>query len=1039
MQISDFLRYCAVFALSISAAVARPLPELSPQRVLEGDQFASQFGYGSAPAGDVNGDGFADAIIGAYQFGTSPPSGTAFIFYGGNQVIGPNPDATLTVDNPLARFGWSVDGAGDINGDGFSDVLIGAPFFDGLATNSGAAFVYLGGPAGPGLTADFVIDMGQADAEVGSGVTVAGDLNGDGYSDIAVGAPRFDADFPDAGAVFVYYGSETGIGSTPDLVVEGNASSIYLGYDLSGVGDTNGDGYDDLIVGAYGAQNAAGAVYLFYGGAAGIDPQQATVFDSPLVGGELGRHVAGPGDLNGDGFADIVGGAPAYSNGVSNEGAVFVFYGSPTGIDPAGAIVLESDRFDTKLGSGVADAVDLDGDGYADLVTGAEFYDDGELNEGAFYVWFGGRTPVGGEPDIIYQSDDRNSRFGSNVASLGDLDGDGDDELAIASRFFGADNSGETGAAFIFYGAAGIVATQPDQEFEGSSAFSYLGRGLNVRGDLDGDGYDDLLFGAYGQTGSQPYQGASYFIYGNSNHVANVPDGTLTSNTPSANLGYAADSGQDLNGDGYADVVIGAYGDPTYTYAGRVYIFGGGPSGIDADAPTVLESPTTDSEYGFSVAQVGDVDSDGFADLVIGAPAAGGVDGACHFYSGTGAGGFVSSGSPLTINAPGARFCNAIAGAGDVNGDGFSDVIVGAERFSSTGIETGAALLYLGGNEGLDPNPTRFETGGDYNYLGSAVAGNIDINNDGYDDLVFGASGYANGTGAAYTYLFTGAGLKRKGGVSPGDPLIGPVPGGGFGTSVSGAGDLNGDGYGDVLVGAPGGNGAVYVHLGSETGLEPTPAVIIEGTQADAGFGDSVAGGGDLNGDGFADFVLGARFHDGAETDAGKASVFYGGGSGRACLLSQLDDASTRVIPPGSKTDRSDGFKVRLESCSSRGRELASIEIEICAAGQTFGTGDCIVQRSPEWTDLGSDGRAPIDIAIGGLAEGTAYRWRARSLFLPLNSRLDSPPTPVPGRWRRPGAAARGVDIRTPTDAVFSDGFEEPTIALEAKPTRNSD
>jgi hypothetical protein len=313
-------------------------------------------------------------------------------------------------DQEGAFLGASVSSAGDVNGDGYADVIVGAPAYDAGEIDEGAAFVFLGSVSGIGqgdtATARAQLESDQAGARLGTSVSSAGDANGDGYADVIVGAIRYDAGETDEGAAFVFLGSTSGIGdghaASAHVQLESDQAGAYFGASVSSAGDVNGDGYADVIEGAvyYDAgESSEGAAFVFLGSSSGIGDGHAASANARLEsdeeGAELGISVSSAGDVNGDGYADVIAGAWLYDNGpYDNTGAAFVFAGSAAGIADGHAADaharLNSYNDWILFGSSVSSAGDVNGDGFSDVIVGAPLYFSGQSQvEGAALVFLG--------------------------------------------------------------------------------------------------------------------------------------------------------------------------------------------------------------------------------------------------------------------------------------------------------------------------------------------------------------------------------------------------------------------------------------------------------------------------------------------------------------------------------------------------------------------------------------------------------------------------------------------------------------------------
>jgi len=438
------------------ATTAGPLTEMWHD---EANKTSARFGTSVAPAGDVDGDGYADIIVGARWYtNLQDREGTATLYRG--TPFGLTFAAWTTESNQeFSYYGTSVASAGDVNADGFSDVIVGAPEYDNGVVFGGRAYVYLGSAGGPSVTPIWTVSPGVAGAGLGSSVASAGDVNGDGKDDVIVGAPTYQGTFPDEGKAFVYYGSTTGVGATAAWSASGGQASSGFGNAVSSAGDVNGDGFDDVIVGAPGygnGESGEGKVSLFLGSGGGLSATPAWTAEGGQLDAALGTSVAGAGDVNGDGFDDVIVGAPGFDNGEADEGAAFLFLGTASGLETAPAWSAESDQAGARFGISVSSAGDVNGDGLSDLLVGASLYDVTTTNEGRAYLYLGGAGGPTLSPVKVLSGDQASAEYGSSVAGAGDVDGDGAGDLLVGAPRYDNGNSDE-GRAYAYEGETTLL------------------------------------------------------------------------------------------------------------------------------------------------------------------------------------------------------------------------------------------------------------------------------------------------------------------------------------------------------------------------------------------------------------------------------------------------------------------------------------------------------------------------------------------------------------------------------------------------------
>jgi len=598
-------------------------------------------------------------------------------------------------------------------------------------------------------------------------------VDGDGYADIAIGAYNFDGGLADEGAVYIHRGGQNGINVVADKVIEGNQQNAQFGWAVASAGDVNGDGYGDLLVGARYFDNNhvnEGAAFVYHGSSLGLNTTTASMIESNQGDAWLGSAVSSAGDVNGDGYSDIMVGAYAYDGGNTDEGMAFVYHGSADNIGSVEKSTLNKLSSGALGGSSVSNAGDIDGDGLDDIIVGAPNYDGGQVGEGAAFICFG-NSAFGTNPNTIltFQTNELNAHVGGSVSGAGDVNGDGYDDLIIGAT--GAANGVQKGAAYILHGYSGGVNVAVPAK---TLSFGNQGFGTSVSdaGDINRDGYDDVIVGVpfYSNAGAN-LCGAAMIYLGSGNGVT-VPGTIVTSGQAGAKMGNSLDNAGDLNGDGYSDIVVGASAASYQKNAeGAVYIWHGSSTGIPTNTiyTKYFQSNQADAEMGISVAGAGDVNGDGFGDLIVGSHKfdSGQTDeGIANVYFGSSTGCNAQNKTTLEVNQNIAYFGKSVGGAGDVNGDGYDDVIVGAPYYDGQAPNGGGIFVFRGSPAGIgtssifSPTSTQAEA-----HMGESVAGAGDLNGDGYGDILVGLPDYdqngSNNGGVAWAY-FGNNGLAGK-------------------------------------------------------------------------------------------------------------------------------------------------------------------------------------------------------------------------------------------------------------------------------------
>lgn len=999
-------------ALALSA-VEVVASDVSPQWSfsLSGTHLGATFGDVVATAGDVNGDGYSDTLVGAPSYdGAITDQGAVFLFLGSENGLASTPAWSVLGTQPSEALGVSVATAGDVNADGYADVVVGSLLFQNGQTSEGAAFVYLGSAAGLALTPAWTVEGNQAGALFGHSVAFAGDVNSDGFSDVVVGAMNASFGQVAEGRVSLFRGSNVGLATTAAWTWESNQALAAFGASVNTAGDVNGDGFADLVIGAPGfddGENDEGQVYVVHGSAGASSPMPQWFRQSDQSGAFYGASVSTAGDVDGDGFADVIVGAPAFDFAFVDEGQAFLHRGSATGVVTNPAWIGRANQASAFYGTSVATAGDVNGDGHGDVVLGAP-----QLGQGRVFVHCGFKTglaltaswnsaPIAGV----------SQRIGDCVATAGDVDGDGLSDVVVGAPL------GGTGSAYVFRGFALDPAFVATWSSPGVNAGSSHGAALANAGDVNGDGCADVLVGAPTYTDQDSEEGRAVLSYGSPGSTFFFEAWEAQGDQAFAHFGASLAGIGDVNGDGYDDVAIGA---PGYVNGpgeeGAVFVHFGGATGLGVTPAWFAFGDQPQGQFGSSVAAAGDVNADGYADLVVGAPAfdlgeAG--EGAAFLYLGSEFGLGFAPARVFDADQAFASFGFRVAGAGDVDRDGFSDVIVGAPLFDAGQLDEGAAFVHrgdLGGSSTSAELVLQCDRVGAR--FGGAVAGAGDVDGDGFSDVVVGADHDSNGEaneGRVYAYRGTSTGpnpvaswIVESNGI-----------GANFGASVASADDADGDGISDVVVGAPRfattgiPRGAAFLYRGSTTGLDAIAAWSVVGGDANANYGAAVASGGDIDGDGDPELVIGAPQQHTFGVEFGAIHQFLGnGGVGVGQMQRQarpdtLAPIALRAAMPATT------FVARRRVKSPFGRGHVRLQVEAKPQTTAF---DGRGLSSSAIVDAGVSG---IDVALNVSipAAATPVHWRSRV----EHDGVSTPFLPA-GRWRSFGSiASTEAQLRTST------------------------
>ncbi len=919
-----------------------------------------QLGHSVSSAGDVNGDGFDDVIMGAEGYSFS------YVLFGKANGFA----ATMDLSSLDGHDGFRLDGAGtsvssvgDVNGDGFDDVIVTGV---NITNASGSCYVIFGSNTGFDATLDvsdldgsngFRLDGENADFGLGWTVSDAGDINGDGIDDLLIGAPISGIYHEDSGTSYVVLGRTSGFDAQIDLSdlngrngfrLNGENLGDYAGSSVSGAGDVNNDGFDDLIIGTDITDGGTGSSYVIFGsadvtgnqslteiaGTAAADHLQGTTAAEYLSAGADDDMLAGGGGADkfdgGEGddvisladldFAAIDGGAGNDTLQLSGSGMNLDF---------------------TQLKDQIhhVENIDLYGKGDNSLTLTADSVPN-------FTEVFGGSGEIlGGFSSLTIQGSqgDRVRILDANWVDVGVDDGYHTYKSLKGTLHVREDVQVDfvQGVEHSF-NLASLDGTNGFR-LDGENIDDRFGNSVSDAGDVNGDGFDDVIVSAPGVKSHGNPVGSSYVVFGRvSGFDANISVSGLDGSNGfrlDGSSGQVSSAG-DINGDGFGDVIIGAGDDhQNGSDSGISHVVFGKASGFDPS----MNLSSLDGNNGFhldgpstSVSSAGDINGDGVDDLIVGGlklDSNGHSIGSSSYIVFGKNSGFTASIDLSGLNGnDGFRLDGSsgpVSSAGDVNGDGIADLIIGAPNADSNAGDSGSSYIVFGKASGFGAqmdlsslnghNGFRLDGENKDDLSGSSVSDAGDINGDGFDDVIIGATGADFGgehSGSSYVVFGHALGFDAAIDLSSldgrnGFRLDSKEAFNYSGGSVSGAGDINGDGYDDLIIGSSTDYflSHSYVIFGKASGFDAQISLnnlTSDGFRLDDDnpmiFGSSVSGAGDINGDGLDDLVVGApKSVSGSEYyTAGRSYVIFGsrdfGSGGGGSELPEIvgtDDADT--------------------------------------------------------------------------------------------------------------------------------------------------
>jgi hypothetical protein len=912
--------------------------------------------------GDINGDGIRDILVGSY-------ADEVFVVFGSTSHFEASVNSLMSlmpiaIHGTASDLGWTtMSNSGDCNGDGIADIVLGS----GQASGSvGAVYVLFGSPGlvfgdiylsslTPGQG---IIIQGENQYDyLGYAVNSDGDCNGDGLADIIMTAPGYSP----YGLVYVIYGSNSLSSFTLSNLNVATGIRITLGdyatpEKVTMGADVNQDGFHDLLIAYPTADDNAGRVYLVYGSASLTNINLATVTSSsiavlfqpgPASSFALGDQICFAGDMNGDGFPEII---IADGGGFSK---IYIIYGSNSivnipdvnNLSPSQGAVLTLSPGTQPFVLSLSAGADFNGDGRADLLIGAYgsyyndfaaviygsssmnniFYDSPQPSQGMLF-----QGPVG-------------SYIGQDVVNMGDVNGDSVPDLLIGAP----ENDG---GFYLVKGQESVLPTTmaPTQvptktpsmvpTFIPTKTPSMLPTASPTTvptksptaGPTQSPTKQPTIIPTVGPTVTPSRVPTACPTRSPTNQPTQIPSGqapgipTIAPSRVSAldlttapasisshltgfgylYLGVKLSAGGDINGDGIRDILVGSYADEVFVVFGSTSHFEASVNSLMSLMPIAIHGTASDLGW-TTMSNSGDCNGDGIADIVLGSGQASGSVGAVYVLFGSP--GLVFGDIYLSSLTPGQGIIiqgenqydylgYAVNSDGDCNGDGLADIIMTAPGYSPYGL-----VYVIYGSNSLSSftlSNLNVATGiritlGDYATPEKVTMG-ADVNQDGFHDLLIAYPTADDNAGRVYL-VYGSASLTNINLATVTSSSIavlfqpGPASSFALGDQICFAGDMNGDGFPEIIIADGGGFSKIYIIYGSNSivnipdvnNLSPSQGAVLTLSPGTQPFVLSLSAGADFNGDGRADLLIGAYgsyYNDFAAVIYGSSSmnnIFY--------------------------------------------------------------------------------------------------------------------------------------------------------------------